>query len=973
MARRRGPKKTPDDSDGVKNYKHGTSDRAVIPTGQASGFMNKGRKEPVEFDPERRMSAGPTLSWERAEGLETGTVESTPLYIHEKIHPMAFIESLSGGMPKQSKLFDDYDGFLSEESFYRFYTHRGSWQNRIIRGASLQVMASLMEKEQMAGKVQMIYFDPPYGQNFNAMLQVNTKKRDTKGVPIDTYSIKAFRDAYENNIHSYLDNVYRILVCARNLLADSGSLFLQINSRNLHYIGAILDEVFGHKNRVSLITYMPSSGTSSGTLPSPTSFILWYAKDKDKVKYNQLYEELDSEGMMEHLSSYGMVEFQDREYDYSGLPPGTDTSRLPKKVVQTLSEYQRENPGVDIPDGLPGNVRLFRRSGLFSQGHHDERSESYEWNGVTYSVPTDSQWRVSREGLDRLAEKDRLVAVKNGRLHWKWYVDEVPGKRVNNNWHTVRAPTDKHYVVETAESVIERCMLMSTDPGDLVYDPTCGSGTTAYVAEKWGRRWITSDVSSVSTTLTRQRLTTGIFTYYHLIDTEEGLKIENKSRDELGVGRVSPNREFKSDPGGGFVYEKFPYVSAATLAYDRAKKFTQIVDAPVDQGGVTRVSSPFTVETLSPYRYEEPNVLVERARTDPTYAHVMKRVLDSLETSGIDTEDGKVTVSSLEPFPNGKCLTHTCVIGGKRYAVLIAPPDCTIPKEMILNAAVQAGDHPRIDGLLMVGFNYEDTARETNEGIERIDIMLGNASMDMQIDGLAAKKDDSSIIMIGEPDVRIHRKEDDPAMIAVEIAGFESYNPKLMNVGRGDMKNLICWMVDTDYDGKSFFARLLHFPNLTDDRQLVNFRKALESRISEEEWERATSSRSVFFKEPEGGMIAVRIITDTNMEMAVSGKVSKFERGILAAKAAGHGNDSTEGGARRRATRAGTKSPRTGKKKSTKKSRSRGSRKNTMSPNSQTNPSRQLYDRMPDFARPKQGSAKKGKSRRRRGAGTGNF
>ena len=831
----------------LENYDHPQNTRRTIPTEQSSKYVDKALKKPVEYKVPKRSVSGITLSWDRAEDLKTGSVSSTPLYIHEKIHPMGFIESLRSDTPRQSKLFAEYDG-ISKDDKYKFYSHRGKWQNRIIRGSSLEVMASLMEKEDMAGKVQMIYFDPPYGMDFSAMLQVNSKKQNVGDVPIDTVSIKAFRDTYSKDVHSYLDNIYRILVHTRNLLTESGSIFLQINSKNLHYIGTVLDEAFGHENRVRLITYMTKAGGSSDIIPDSATYILWYAKNIKKIKSNILYEEKTGKEMVEFMTSYVMVEKAD------------GTSR-------NLTKPEKEDPCL-----IPQDELLFKRERLTSQGTgKDERSEPYYCVSMEkeFKCPAGEHWRVSKKGIDKLDELNRLVAVESGRLGWKLYASEIPGKSLSNVWPFQMSAKDKHYVVETAEAIIERCMLMTTEPGDLVYDPTCGSGTTAYVAEKWGRRWITSDVSSISTTLTRQRIATAIFKYYHLIDTEDGINLENETRKKLGLRPLPVHKNFESDPGKGFVYKKFPYVSAASLAYQQTDKFISIVDKPYENTKIKRVSSPFTVETLSPYRYIEPNVLVERAKMDAAYGHVRDRVLDALEKSGFLVDNERIHVSDITPDPKGMCLTHTCIMEGEKYAILIAPPDCTIPKEMIINAADQAAESQQNDGLLVIGFNYEDGARSSPRyKLGRFKILLINSSMDMQIEGLLAKGDDSTLQLIGEPAVDIIRHDTDDDLIAVKVIGFETYNPKARNVVSGTEDNLICWMIDTDYDSHSFFARLLHFPNLKNDRQLINFRKQLESIIDEELWERTTSNRSMFFKRPSTGKIAVRIITETNMEMS---------------------------------------------------------------------------------------------------------
>lgn len=834
---------------GVKSYKHSSEKRFVIPTEQTSKFMKPKKKEPIKFSPKtRKKSSDVKLCWDRELGLEQETFNATPFYIHEKIHPMAFIHSLTDNLHRQATLFGDYDGELGDKK-YSFYTHKGNWQNRIIRGNSQEVMATLIEKENMGGSVKMIYFDPPYGQDFSAMLQVSSKKLDQKGVPIDPLTIKAFRDTYSNDVHSYLDNIYRTLVLARNTLAENGSLFLQINSNNVHYIAAILDEVFGFENRVRIITYVTTGGGSSNILPDATSYILWYAKDAKKIKPHKLYEEKTGAELIEFLTSYAMVEKED-------------------KTIRNLTDKERKNP-----KRIPKKERLFRRFPIVSQTTSNTgRSNDYYCKSMkrTFKCPENSHWSVSDKGLDKLDELGRLVAVEGGELGYRKYADEIPGKHINNLWATQMSATDKHYVVETAESVIERCILMATDPGDLVYDPTCGSGTTALMAEKWGRRWITSDVSAISTTLTRQRIATGVFQYYHLLDSDEGWKLEEKNREKYSFPKLGThNGKFNNDPSKGFIIKKIPEITAGNLAYEKNEEITEIVDKPEVENGKKRVSSPFTVETMSPYKYEEPDALIKRAKEDGTYQYVRETVLDALEKSGVINIDGeKIIATSIEAFIHGKCLTHTCMIGKQKYAILIAPPDCTIPIEMIRRAEHQAAEFENINGLMVIGFNYEDTARR-NKKYKKGDfeILLVNASMDMQIKGLSNKKDDSTLMLVAEPSIKVHHDIKNNK-ISLEIEGYQSYDPETNQLKVGTKDEIVCWMVDTDFDGESFFVNLLHFPKMGDDKQVDNFRKRLKTRIDEKLWERTLSTRSRWFKKPKKNSVAVRIITNTNMEMS---------------------------------------------------------------------------------------------------------
>ena len=534
--------------------------------------MDKADLKPVGYRPHRRAHDGPALSWHRGEETDDITTSATPLYIHEKIHPGAFAQSLRQPATPLP-LFSDYDN-LPENAAYEWYEHRGNWQNRIVRGEARHVMASLLEKEGMSGQVQMIFFDPPYGISFRSNMQASTRSRNvgeaSKDLPADRGVIQAFRDTYRNGIHSYLDNILRIAVHARELLRDSGSFFLQIGDANVHRLAVVLDEVFGAENRVATIPFVKSGGTSSKTLPSVADYLLWYAKEREYLKYRQLYEPLSRKQKIVHMSSYAAVE----------LPDGRS---------RRLTAEERESPDAHLPDG----ARVYRRMRLASPGVSTTgRSEPYEWNGTVFPCPPGEQWRVSPKGLDRLAANGRLdAASSDGLLGWKRYEDEVPGRRINNLWHQQMSPSDLHYVVETAESAIERCILMATDPGDLVVDPTCGSGTTAYVAEKWGRRWITTDCSTVAVSLARQRLATGVFDYHLLQDSAEGAEKEMKLAGKTLTGneiREFGDRDYGLNPALGFVCERVPTVSAAILAYDEDAAPTLLVNRPVRKRNTVR-------------------------------------------------------------------------------------------------------------------------------------------------------------------------------------------------------------------------------------------------------------------------------------------------------------------------------------------------------------------------------------------------
>ena len=786
------------------------------------------------------------MSWNRDE-TEVST-PATPLYIHEKIHPSAFVDSL-GTRNAEATLFEDFNN-LPENAAFEWYAHRGNWQNRIVRGEARHVMASLLQKESMAGKVQMIYFDPPYGISFKSNMQADTRSRKVgekdEDVPNDRGSIRAFRDTYKNGIHSYLDNIFRIAAHAGELLHDTGSFFLQIGAENVHRLAIVLDEVFGSENRVATVPFAKSGGTSSSTLPNVADYLLWYAKDRNHVKYRQLYEPLSRKEKIEHMSSYAAVELMD----------GT---------IRALTKAEREDPGTF----LPIDARAYSRMPLDSIGVSTTgRSDPYIWNGIEFQCAQGRHWSVSHNGLDRLAALGRLDAASTeGLLRWKRYEDEIPGRRINNLWQRQMSPTDLHYVVETAESVIERCILMTTDPGDLVLDPTCGSGTTAFVAEKWGRRWITTDCSAVAISLARQRIATGIFDYFLLQDSRDGAMKEAK----LSGQSFRDSDSYGEDPAKGFVYERVPTVSAAILAYDQDALPTLLVNRPAKKLNTVRVSSPFTVESHSPHRYIDPTSALAPADDERREhnANARKAILSALEISGIRDEQDRIPVEDIVDWPpsnDAALITHLARVGPDKAAILIAPDDRTVSKELIDHAAEQTAGIPSVKRLAIIGFEFEADARlgET-ERRGRLSILKVQANRDFQVGNLRDGSEDNAFVRIGEPDIAIEERSNDE--IVVEVLGYDTYDPATGQIRNGGPENIDCWMIDTEYDGKSFFAHRIHFPGKNGDGQIKRLKRQLGKRIDPALWDAMLSLRSAPFPRPKKGRIAVRIVTTTHTEM----------------------------------------------------------------------------------------------------------
>ena len=841
----------------VESYTYKSASRANLPTEQTEPVMSAEDKSPRPYAPTRRRSEPPALAWERGEtGDRDDGYPAPPLYIREKIHPRAFVESLKAGV-EPPRLFDDFNGLPSRLSAaYEWYRHAGSWQNRIVHGESARVMASLLEREAMNGRVQMIYFDPPYGIGFKSNFQVSLRSRETpanrKGIPYDTRTVRAFRDTYEREIHSYLDQMREKLVLCRDLLTDSGSIFVQIGDENVHRVALVCDELFGHENRVSTISFATSGSSAAATLPSVADYLLWYAKDKRQIKYHQIYEPLDRREIVKHFSSYVMVEMAD----------GT---------TRQLTREERAEPNRN----LPADARLYRRMRLVSPGTSTTgRSGIYRWNGHDWPCPTGQHWRVSVEGMDRLAELDRLDAAGlGGELSWKWYENEVPGRKIHNIWHRQMSVSDKRYVVQTANSVIERALLMTTDPGDLVFDPTCGGATTAHAAEKWGRRWITCDTSPIAVAIARQRIATATHPYWLLSDSPEGAARER----ELGGAAWEPTKGFDEDPVHGFVYRRTPKVSAGILAYDQDVPPVLLVDRPYESRGVVRVSSPFTVESESPHAYLPVEGDPEGSLHSQPVAHgkLVERATEALLKSGIrgGRKGADILIREIETWPGPEgFISHRVVytvgegVTEKWAALSVAAEDVTVTAEMIRAAATEAAQQVHeTELLIMVGFAFD--ADSSVEQIGRVKVARANMNRDLQVGDLRDTTSDHAFVMVGQPDVEVEILPD--GQMCVELLGYDTYNPATGNVSSGKPDDVACWMVDTDHDGISFFARRIHFPGAQNDRQIKRLQKALGPTVDKLSWDATLSNRSAPFDPPETGRIAVKIITTTGAEMSV--------------------------------------------------------------------------------------------------------
>ena len=838
----------------AQGYRHASAERARAPSEEDRQIM---RDEDVQsvayYPPESAETGAPRLSWQRGNALEQPTAAS-PLYIQERIHPSEFVRGLTRQRDDaQQSLFGEFNN-LPEDAKYKWYQHQGNWSNRLIRGPSLEVMASLIVKDDLASKVQCIYFDPPYGINFKSLYQQSTRSKiEAKGTSgANAEQRVAFRDSYENGVHSYLDGIHRIASHARELLTDSGSFFLQISHENVHRLALVLDEVFGAENRAATIMFAKTGSSPKRPLPEVNDYLLWYAKDKKRVKYRLLYEPLNRKEVIQHFNWDAMLELRDGS-------------------LRALTDEEREDPDNAIPPG----ARVFARMPLLSSGRSKTgRSEPIPLNNDIFPCPSNEHWRVSPEGIERLDqyEPSRLVSAggKKQVLRWKQYENEVPGKLVHNLWVETRSPSGMRYVVETAESVIERCICMTTDPGDLVLDPTCGSGTTAYVAEKFGRRWLTSDVSGISLALARHRLITGVYDWYLTQGSQEGQKKEEElggqSRGTRGGGDEA------DDPATGFVYPRVPSVSAAILAYDLNVDPICLVDQPIKskQPGLRRVSSPFTVETHSPHRYL---TIDEALGEDAKKRHQVRndvdaRIIQALEAQGIRLGNGEhARFEDIVPADGHQVLTHRARGAGARTAdtcIALFGPDETVNRFAERRALNEAAQYENTENLLLIGFGFEVTHKEERQG--RVVVHRVQAHQDLRIKELAPDSKADTLVVVAEPDIEL--REAEGGRWTLEVTGFDSYNPATGQVASHQgVKEIECLMIDTDYDGSAFFARAVHFPGQSEDRRLKRLKERLGAQLDPERWDVCLSAKSEAFATPESGEVAVRIITRAGAEL----------------------------------------------------------------------------------------------------------
>ncbi len=876
----------------VESIRH-KDKRANIPTEELRDFVADEELSPKTMLYPRDPSLDPQLVWKGKDeqDREDLAVPVVPVYIQEKIHPQALIDALpriEQPGDNQTNLFADFNGGpLDFGQKVDFYHHEQNWSNRLILGDSLLVMTSLAEKEGLKGKVQTIYLDPPYGIKFGSNWQVSTRKRDVKDGKAEDATrqpeqVRAFRDTWKLGIHSYLAYLRDRLVVARDLLTETGSIFVQIGDENVHLVRSVLDEVFGAENFVSQITYRTSVGLSAETIDNVGNYLVWYAKQRECLKYRPVYQELAP-------GERGATRYQ--------------TIELPDGATRRLTEAERDDAG-RIPDG----ARFFRDQGMTSRTGSVTTILPFEFKGRRY-IPKTGGWRTSIEGMTKVAIAGRLLQTGD-TLSYKKFFDDFSCLSLTNFWEDVSGgitsrSDPKVYVVQTGTRIVERCLLMTTDPGDLVLDPTCGSGTTAYVAEQWGRRWITCDTSRVALALARTRMMGGKYPYYLLADSPEGIKKET----EL-TGKMPPEYKTEGDIRKGFVYKRVPHVTLKSIANNpdikegmtreeidaaiaRHAETETLYDQPYEDNKRVRVCGPFSVESLSPHRVistadedQDGTVTGQEARKQQDFATM---ILENLKKAGVQNtrKNERLKFDRLDPYAGAwlhAAGEYTDAEGNtRRVAISLGPEHGTVGPQQVKEAAKEAVQGVGFDTLIICGFAFDPHVSEEVKRYGNLTVLPAKMNPDLAMgDELLKKTGAGNLFMVfGEPDVEIMTQED--GQLVVEIKGVDVYDPTTGQIRSASTGDIACWFIDTNYNGESFFVRHAYFTGA--EEPYDKLKRALRAEIDEAAWSSLYSTVSRPFDKPESGKIAVKVINHYGDEVLKVFQVQEDLTALLSGRA----------------------------------------------------------------------------------------
>lgn len=920
----------------VDAFKHDEEKRRNIPTAEYEPIVREAEKASVRVAYERRnRDLDPQLVWrgKDAQDLSELLVNAPPIYIQEKVHPKALVDELlrESGESRFSAgqitadLFTDFNGVPKDADKTEFYQHDQNWTNRMILGDSLQAMASLAEREGLQGKVQCIYFDPPYGIKFNSNFQWSTTSRDVKDGKVDHITrepeqVKAFRDTWRDGIHSYLTYLRDRFTVARDLLTESGSIFVQIGDENVHRVRAVMDEVFGEDNLAASINFSKTSQQASELLSSANDTLLWYAKSRNQLKFRQ-------PSRKKVVGEAGAT-----QYDF-GILPTLEKRRLTQTELQAFLS------------GEVRDVQLFHIAPTTSQGGNPA-FRMFEFEGREFDCGQAQHWKTTEVGMKRLGMADRLFRVGNG-LRYVRKLEDFPIVQFTNYWTDTGSSgfsDEKTYVVQTNPKVIERCVLMATDPGDLVLDPTCGSGTTATVAEQWGRRWITIDTSRVALALARARIMGARYPFYLLADSREGREKES----EL-TRTVPSSTPVHGSVRHGFVYERVPHITLKSIANNAeidviwhewqtkleslrevinsglnkawreweiprdadpgwsesvraahndwwkariarqqeidksisAKaEFEFLYDRPYEDKKKVRVAGPFTVESLSPHRMLAVGVDDEVIRhqvvdTGDEYGAVQsftQLILENLRVAGVQQAhkgDG-IKFLSVLPYPGSG---YICAVGTyedatdsqttqRKAGIFIGPEFGTVSRPDLVAAAREAADNG-FDVLVACAFNYEAHTTEFNV-LGKVRVLKARMNADLHMaEDLKATGKGNLFVVFGEPDIKLTKQKD--GRYVVRVLGVDVFHPQSGEVRSDGPDGIACWMIDTDYNEESFFVRHAYFLGANDPYNAL--KTSLKAEINTESWATLNSDTSRPFDKPKSGRIAVKVINHLGDEV----------------------------------------------------------------------------------------------------------
>ncbi|MDQ1238723.1 MAG: adenine-specific DNA-methyltransferase [Thermodesulfobacteriota bacterium] len=909
----------------VEAIRHDEATRKNIPTAEYQSVMREAEKDAIRVAYERRnRDLDPQLVWRGKDEQDWSdlVVQAPPLYIQEKVHPKVLIDDLmrqtreqeETGRPEQLDLFSDFNGLPDEGAKTEFYQHEANWSNRMILGDSLQVMASLAEREGLRGKVQCIYIDPPYGIKFNSNFQWSTTSRDVKDgnpehITREPEQVKAFRDTWRDGIHSYLTYLRDRLTVARDLLTDSGSIFVQIGDENVHRVRALMDEVFGESNFVVTLKFSKTAGLGGRFLDETFDYILWFAKNMDRLKFRRPYQQ-------RMIGEAGATQYNLRMVEAGNICSVTDSEK----------------------------GRVFAHDNLTSQTGNETTIFPFILGGVKIPAPNKGGWKSNASGIERLKKAARIIRIGNTPRYVRFFED-APYFPIGSAWLDTGISgfgAEKLYVVQTLPKVIERAILMTTDPGDLVLDPTCGSGTTTYVAEQWGRRWITIDTSRVALALARARIMGARYAYYLLADSRDG---------QLKAAEITCTAPSEAPTYGnirhGFVYERVPHITLKSIANNaeidviwekfqetleplreklnqalqktweeweiprdaekgwskeaqrlhaewwknriaRQKEidasiaaradFEYLYDKPYKDKKKVRVAGPFTVESLSPHRVlgvDENDELIDgTAESGAGFGEerdFAAMILENLKTAGVQQahKEDKINFSSITPWPGYYvCAEGRYMEGGdeagaeKRAAIFIGPEFGTVSRPDLVAAAREAGDGG-FDALIACAFNYDAHSSDFHK-LGRIPILQARMNADLHMaDDLKNTGKGNLFVIFGEPDIDI--LEADESRIQVKIKGVDVFHPNTGEVRSDGPEGIACWFIDTDYNEESFFVRHAYFLGANDPYKAL--KTTLKAEINLDAWETLHSDISRPFPKPASGRIAVKVINHLGDEV----------------------------------------------------------------------------------------------------------